>query len=187
MSKAKADTVSTIRIELQESERLALNSLVDQSKLVAASQSIENVSDIFSNITKPCFGSGDEGLLLTFISAQLLDDLIVPDDTILDVILNDKGKMMAVSTGFGVAGFIASVITGFSKPGPPDMTATMTSAFNNQNRMRIKWQNLTAEQKADLKPKLMWLSKAVKTTKYITGTYLASKVGADLLGAVIPG
>jgi len=187
--KAKADTVSTIRIELQESERLALDSIVTQTQLVATSQAIENVSDTFSNITKPFFGSGDEGLLLTFVAATLLDDVIVPDDTILDVLLSDDNQMRLVSTGVGVASFFASLFGDWGKPGPPDMTASITSAYNQQKKLRVKWENLTERQKNDLKPKLMWLSKALKTTKYVTGTYLSAKVGADLMagfGAIVP-
>tara|TARA_R110000824_G_scaffold34206_2_gene108994 strand:+ start:287 stop:862 length:576 start_codon:yes stop_codon:yes gene_type:complete len=182
--KSKPTETVLHRLELQTAERDALNALVTQAQAVSISQTVENATDSFSNVFKPFFGSGDEGLLLTFITAQLLDDLIVPDDTILDVFLSDDNQMKLISTGMGLAGFIASMISGFSQPGPPDMTATITSAWNKKDRMRVKWQNLTPEQKNDLKPKLMWLSKTLKTTKYITGTYLAAKVGADLLGGI---
>jgi hypothetical protein len=159
--KAKSSKVITHRIELQSKERKALEDLVTQTQILTASQTIENATDAFSNLTKPFFGSGDEGLLLTFITASLLDELIVPDDSLIQYALDTE-------TGEFVFRSIFSFLQ-------------VPSAIQS-----MYWWELTQKQKEQAKPILMALSKALKTTKYLTGSYLAAKVGADLLEAVIP-
>lgn len=162
MPKAKPSKLTGLRLELQDKER-------DDISMFVGSQVAKNVTESFENITQPFFGSGDSGLLLTFISSYVLDELILPDDSIID---------MAIDTETGeylFKGLWSSLIAIVPSPaGMPTVTAEMA------------WSSLTDEQKKNAKPILTSISRALKVTKYATGSYLGAKVGVDLVNAIIP-
>ena len=128
------------------------------------SEAAKNASSTFENITKPFFGSGDSGIMLTYITTFLLDELILPDDSIVD---------MAIDTNTGEYIFknLWSVLPSLSHAVPAE----------------VAWKALTESQKKNAKPIMMGLSRSLKVTKYVTGTYLGAKAGADIINAFIPG
>ena len=170
--KSKPTETVLHRLELQTAERDALNALVSQGQMIATSQTVENATDAISNVFKPFFGSGDEGLLLTFIATSLLDELIIPDDNIFDVLISDTGKTVLAKTGFSIWSLLN-----------PTVTLTPTE----QTKVSRKWSEFTSEQKKEMRPYAMALSRSLKVTKYITGAYLGAKVGTDILDAFVPG
>lgn len=163
--KARSDNVSTVRIELQQTERDALEALVTQAQLVTTSQTLENMTDSFSNLTKPFFGSGDSGILLTYLTSTILDDLVVPDDNALDLLVNTE-------TGQVIRKKVESWV--FDLWGIDERWQDMY------------WADATKKQKSEAAPTTQAISDILKTTKYITGIYLSAKVGADVLEAIIP-
>ncbi len=155
--KKKSDHVQVHRLELQETERDAL-------QLLIGSEAAKNASSTFENITKPFFGSGDSGIMLTYITTFLLDELILPDDSIVDMAIDTK-------TGEYIFKNLWSVFPSLSNAAPAE----------------VAWNALTESQKKNAKPIMMALSRTLKVTKYVTGTYLGAKAGADIINAFIPG
>ena len=155
--KKKSDHVQVHRLELQETER-------DQLQLLIGSEAAKNASSTFENITKPFFGSGDSGIMLTYITTFLLDELILPDDSIVDMAIDTK-------TGEYIFKNLWSVFPSLSHAAPAE----------------VAWNALTESQKKNAKPIMMALSRTLKVTKYVTGTYLGAKAGADIINAFIPG
>ena len=155
--KKKSDHVQVHRLELQETERDAL-------QLLIGSEAAKNASSTFENITKPFFGSGDSGIMLTYITTFLLDELILPDDSIVDMAIDTK-------TGEYIFKNLWSVFPSLSHAVPAE----------------VAWNALTESQKKNAKPIMMALSRTLKVTKYVTGTYLGAKAGADIINAFIPG
>jgi hypothetical protein len=165
MPKRTLDEMTGIRIELQEVERKFLESLILQKQIGTASSA-------FETITKPFFGSGDQGILLTFIVATIIDDQVIPDDTILDFFLSPGTQELIKKSFWSVLAGAAAGATGIS----PDALVAVSR----------KWGDLTPDEKKQLKPILSAISRSAKTIKYYTGLYLGAKLGTDLLAATVP-
>lgn len=161
MPKAKSDHVQVHRIELQETERDAL-------QLLIGSEAAKNASSTFENIARPFFGSGDSGLMLTYVTTFILDEIILPDDSIIDVAIDS-------TTGEYIFKALWGFASGFAPTGAPLVPA------------ELAWSQLTDEQKKQAKPILTTISRALKVTKYVTGTYLGAKAGVNIIDAIIPG
>lgn len=158
--KLKPEKVILHRFELQQTERDAL-------EMIAASITARNVSESLENITKPFFGSADSGIMLTYITTFLLDELILPDDTIIDLAIDTTtGEYIFKTLWYALPGIIGV---------PAPVSA------------QVAWNALTESQKKNAKPIMMAISRTLKVTKYVTGTYLGAKAGADIINAFIPG
>jgi hypothetical protein len=169
MPKAKPSKLTGLRLELQDKER-------DDISLFVNSQVAKNVTASIGNITKPFFGSGDSGLIFTFITSYVLDELVLPDDTIVDMAIDSEtGEFIFKKWWTSLTSIVPTL---YNLPeGTPIPSAEMA------------WSSLTDEQKKQAKPILTSISYALKVTKYTTGSYLGAKVGADLMkgvGAIIP-
>lgn len=161
MPKAKPSKLTGLRLELQDKER-------DDISLFVGSQVAKNVTASFGNITKPFFGSGDSGLLFTFITSYVLDELILPDDSIIDMVTDtETGEQFFKS-------FWDLIPRHWLGPQYEKVTSEMA------------WSSLTEDQKKKAKPVMMSISRALKVTKYSTGSYLGAKAGIDLVNAIMP-
>jgi hypothetical protein len=172
MPKRKPDGLTGVRLELQEAERNIIESLLLQKQIGTATSAYES-------ILKPFFGSGDQGILLTFIVASIIDEQVIPDDTIVDFFIDDATQKVVKKA------WVTILKLGGGDP-MKNINREKEAYASSISAISTEWGNLTEEQKNQLKPILTSISRSAKMVKYYTGLYLGAKLGTNLLDAIVP-
>lgn len=161
MTKAKADQIIGIRLEMQKHERELLERVV-------FFQNLDKGSESFAQVAGVLVGS-DGGLLLSWLLLDAIDNIAVPSQGLKDV--------------FGIS-WVAGIGEKIGRFGPSLFESAGAAPFP------VEWDNLTDRQKQEAAPLRVGISKGAKRAKAAIIAYFVMQHGDDWLdgiGAIIDG